>query len=308
MSGAARTVRRGRAFYLFVSPWVTGFVLLTAFPLGYAFWLSLTNTDGLSPGSRFVGAGNYEELLHDDLAAAAIARTAVFTLLTVPASVLGGLLLALLLQHPVRGRGLYRGLIFLPAVIPPVATTLAFKALFQRDTGAVNGLLVAFGVPAVDWTSGPPLTYLLAGLTLWGLGNQMVLSLAALQDVPRDLWDAARIDGAGPVRTFTSVTLPLISPVVFFQLVTGLIFSLQTFLPALLMAPGAGAGSLNTISPEGYFYMIHVYVQYFAEGRFGYASALLWVLFLFTLLCTGLLFTGSRRAVFSAVGPGGGRQ
>ncbi|ROO90540.1 carbohydrate ABC transporter membrane protein 1 (CUT1 family) [Actinocorallia herbida] len=307
MSAPAGTARKSRVFYVFVLPWVIGFLTLTAFPLAYAFWLSLTSADVLSQDSDFVGAANYTELLHDARAGEAFARTALFTLATVPASVLGGLLLAVLVQRPLPGRAFYRAAFFLPSVVPPVATAIAFKALFARDTGAVNGVLGLAGAEAVTWTEGPHMTAVLVCLALWGVGSFMTISLAALQDVPRDLFDAALVDGAGALRTFTAVTLPLISPVLLFQAVTGVTAGLQTFLPALLLAPGSGGGDLTTMPQGGYFFMIHVYVAYFAEGRFGYASALLWVLFLLTLACTGVLFRLSRRFVFTLVGPGGGR-
>ncbi|GAB2821629.1 sugar ABC transporter permease [Actinocorallia aurea] len=304
---SAAVARRSRVFYVFVLPWLLGFVALTAFPLTYAFWLSLTNADVLSQDSDYIGAANYAELLHDARAGEALARTALFTLTTVPASVVGGLLLAVLVQHPLPGRAFYRAAFFLPAVVPPVATAIAFKALFARDTGAVNGLLDLVGADALAWTEGPHLTAVLVCLALWGVGSLMTISLAALQDVPRELFDAARVDGAGSLRTFTAVTLPLVSPVLLFQAVIGITSGLQTFLPALLLAPGSGAGDLTTIPQGGYFFMVHVYVAYFADGRFGYASALLWVLFLLTLACTGVLFKLSRRFIFTLVGPGGGR-
>ncbi|MDX6741969.1 sugar ABC transporter permease [Actinocorallia sp. A-T 12471] len=294
-------------FYVFVLPWVLGFLALTAFPLAYAFWLSLTNADVLAQDSDFVGAANYADLLDDAQAGHALVLTALFTLTTVPASILGGLVLAVLVQRPLPGRTLYRTVFFLPAVIPPVATAIAFKALFARDTGAVNGVLALAGVDAVTWTNGVHMAAPLFCLALWGVGSLMMISLAALHDVPRELFDAARVDGAGAPRTFLAVTLPLISPVLLFQVITGVASGLQTFLPALLLSPDVSAGALTTIPRGGYLYMIHVYVTYFAEGRFGYASAMLWVLFLLTLACTGLLFRLSRRFVFTLVGPGGGR-
>ncbi|MCD0452678.1 sugar ABC transporter permease [Actinocorallia sp. API 0066] len=213
----------------------------------------------------------------------------------------------MLLQLPVRGRSLYRAVLFLPAVVPPVAGALTFGALFDRDTGAVNVLLERFGVAGPGWTDGPRLPFVIGVLVLWGLGNLMMVSLAALADVPRDLFDAARVDGAGPLRTFTSVTLPLVSPVLLFQVVTGVIAGLQTYLPALVLGSAGAGGSLAALPEGGYFFMAHVYTRYAVAGRFGYASALLWALFVVTLLCAALMLRTTRRHVFTLTSPGGAR-
>ncbi|GAA4721288.1 carbohydrate ABC transporter permease [Phytohabitans rumicis] len=301
---ARRGCRRAGAFYLFVAPWLVGLIGLTVFPLGYALWLSMTNSDGLSPNARFVGLRNYRELLSDPQTLQVLARTGLFTAVTVPATIVGGLFLALLVNRPIPGRAVFRTLLYLPAVVPPVAASLTFKLIFDRDTGAANALLEAVGVKPVTWLTDPFARYVLVMLVLWGCGNCMIISLAGLQDVPRELHEAAMVDGASTWQSFRRITVPIISPVLFFQVVTGIIAALQTFLPPVLLAPTAGATSDVKALPQGNtLYMVHVYAQYFNSARFGYASALLWVLFVIILIVTALIFKVGARTVFYGVDP-----
>ena len=147
--------RRARDFYVFAGPWMLGFLALTAFPLGYALWLSFTNSDGLSDNSRFVGLDNYREVFSDPETMASLARTGVFTAITVPLTIVAGLFLAVLVNRPLRARGLFRTLLYLPAVVPPVGAALTFKLIFDRDSGAANGALDVFGVNGVPWLADP---------------------------------------------------------------------------------------------------------------------------------------------------------
>ncbi|MHC5902349.1 carbohydrate ABC transporter permease [Streptomyces sp. S6] len=300
--GTTMVARRHRAFYLFVSPWIIGFLLLTVIPMGYALWLSFTTFDGLSPHWRFIGLGNYRELMDDPVTWRALGRTGLFAVTSVPLSIAAGLGLAVLLNRPLRARGLFRTLIYLPAVVPPVGAGLAFKALFDQNSGATNGTLTFFGFDAVGWLADPYARYVLLMTVLWAAGNIMIISLAGLQDVPRELHEAARLDGASAWRTFRSITVPLLSPVLLFQTVTGMIASVQTIMP-MLLAPLGDTGGVTTVPQSNYLYMIHVFAQYFALGRYGYASALLWVLFVIILAVTGLLFRFTSGAVFYNVDP-----
>lgn len=294
--------RRARAFYVFAGPWLLGFLTLTAFPLGYALWLSFTNSDGLSPNSRFVGLDNYREVFSDAETMASLARTGLFTLITVPLTIMAGLLLAVLVNQPIRGRGLYRTLLYLPAVVPPVGAALTFKLIFDRDSGAANGALDVFGFNGVTWLVDPYARWVLITLTLWGVGNVMIISLAGLQDIPRELHEAARVDGASQWQSFTRITLPLLSPVIFFQVITGIIAALQTFMPLMLSLAPTAQG-VTSVPESNYLYMINVFAQYFANGRYGYASALLWVLFAIIIVVTYLVFRLSKGAVFYSVDP-----
>jgi len=296
------TTRRHRAFYLFTSPWIIGFLLLTVTPMAYALWLSFTTFDGISPNWKYVGLGNYRELLNDPVTWDSLGRAGLFAVTSVPLSILAGLGLAVLVNRPLKARGLFRTLLYLPAVVPPVGAGLAFKLLFDQNSGASNGVLTFFGIDAVPWLADPYARYVLLMTVLWAAGNVMIISLAGLQDVPRELHEAARIDGAGSWRTFCSITVPLLSPVLLFQTVTGMIASVQTIMP-LLLAPLGDTSGITTVPQSNYLYMMHVFAQYFALGRYGYASALLWVLFVLILVVTGLIFKFTSGAVFYTVDP-----
>jgi len=297
------TKRRSRAFYLFISPWLIGTVLLTIFPLAYALGVSLTDWDGVSPGFRWVGAQNYLDVLGDPETWASMSRSAVLAVVVVPLTVAGSLGLAILLNQKVRLRSFWRTMIYLPAVFPPVASALSWKLVFDRDSGAINAVRAWFGQDAVNWMTGQQVFVVLLAVMLWGIGAGMIINLAALQDVSPELLEAATLDGAGPWRRFTAVTLPTISPVLLFQTVTSTIGVLQTFVPALLLSPTTGAAAVTAVPEANRIFMIDVYAQYFAYSRYGYASAMLWLFFLAILVVTVLFFRASRKTVFYSVDP-----
>lgn len=290
-------------FYLFVSPWVIGTVLLTVFPLVYAFVVSLTNWDGLSPGFTWLGLGNYAQVLADPETWASLGRTGLLALIVVPATVVGSLGLAILLNQKVRLRAAWRTLIYLPALVPPVAATLTWKLIFDRDAGAVNALTGFFGAEPVNWLTGNQVFVVLAIVLFWGVGAGVIILLAALQDVPTSLLEAAELDGASAWRRFVSVTVPSISPVLLFQVVTTTITVLQTFVPALLLSPMTGPAAITSVPIANRLFMVDVYSQYFAYSRYGYASAMLWMFFVLILIVTAVFFRLGGRAVFYAVDP-----
>ncbi|UXY23635.1 sugar ABC transporter permease [Streptomyces cynarae] len=294
--------RQHRAFYMFTAPWIAGFLLLTIGPMAFALWLSLTTFDGISPNWHWIGLANYRELLSDSVTWGALGRTGLFAVTSVPLSIVAGLALAVLVNRPIKARGIFRTLLYLPAVVPPVGAGLIFKQLFDTNSGATNGVLDIFGINAVAWLSDPYARYVLLMTVLWGAGNVMIISLAGLQDIPRELHEAARVDGASAWRTFRSVTVPLLSPVLLFQAVTGVIASVQTVMP-LLLASQPPPGGVTSVPQSNYLYMMHVFAEYFAYGRFGYASALLWVLFVLILIVTGLIFKTTSGVVFYNVDP-----
>ncbi|MGW1748349.1 carbohydrate ABC transporter permease [Streptomyces sp. NPDC002092] len=294
--------RRAGAFYVFAGPWLLGFLGMTVFPLGYALWLSFTNSDGLSPHARFIGLANYREVFSDPDTLASLARTGLFAAITVPLTIAAGLFLAVLLNQPIRGRGAFRTLVYLPAVVPPVGAALTFKLIFDRDSGSANGLLDMFDVNGLAWLQDPYARWVLITLTVWGCGNVMIISLAGLQDIPAELLDAARVDGANWWQSFTRITLPLLSPVLFFQLVTQIIATLQSFLPLLIAVDPTPKG-VGAVPESNQLIMIDVFAQYFSNGRYGYASALLWVLFAFVMAVTFLVFRLSKGVVFYSVDP-----
>jgi multiple sugar transport system permease protein len=290
-----------RTFYLFVSPWVVGFVLLTVVPLVYAFLMSLTNFDGSSSLWRWVGLDNYRELLHDPSAWAALGRTLAYTAIVVPLSVACSLGLAVLLNRRLRAVGLFRTVFFLPSVVPVVATAIMWKLVFNRDSGLLNAILERLGIGAVTWLVDPTAFYALIILMLWGLGMGMVIMLAALQGVPPELEEAAIVDGAGRWQVFRHVTVPMISPVIFFQVVTGVIMSFQVLVQPLLLAETNSIGAAGAVPSSTHLYMVQVYQEYFSNQRFGYGSAMLWVFFVIILVITLLVQRSSQFWVYYEV-------
>ena len=291
-----------RTFYLFVSPWLIGFLVLTVGPLLYALAVSFTNFDGISGRWHWVGLSNYVTLFHDPDTWYSLIRTVLYTGISVPLSIAGGLGLALLLNQKIRAVGFFRAIFYLPSVVPIVATTVAWKLMFDRDAGPINGVIERIGGHGLTWLVDPYAFLVLIVLVLWGLGGGMVISLAGLQGVPSELTEAAQVDGANGWQAFRSVTLPLLTPVLFFQIVTGVIFSLQTLVQPLLLASGVVGTNLPVDVPRGNFlYLVNVYAQFFFNERYGYGSALLWVLFAILITLTLLIFRSSALWVYYEV-------
>ncbi|GCE31310.1 ABC transporter [Dictyobacter alpinus] len=302
----SRKARKGwkrysnRLFYLFVAPWVLGFLLLTVIPFVYAFVMSFSNFDGIAIW-RWVGFQNYVELLSDPLTYYSLSRTLLFMVITVPVSIIGGLGLAVLVNRQFKGIGIFRTIFYLPSVVPIVAAAIIWRSVFARDTGALNALLEHVGGPTITWLIDPTAFYALILMTLWGIGGGMIISLAGLQGIPQELTEAATVDGAGSWQAFSTVTLPLLSPIIFFQIVMGVIASLQTLIQPLLLADTGNTAANGSIPHSNYLYMVHVYEQFFYSQRFGYGSALLWILFAVILLFTLLVFRSSTFWVYYEV-------
>ena len=290
-----------RTFYAFVAPWAVGFLLLTAAPMVYGFIVSLTNFDGSSPRYKWVGLNNYIELFTDSDAWAALVRTLVFTAIVVPLTVGGSLGLAVIINRRLRAVGVWRTIFFLPSVVPVVAMAIMWKLVFNKDSGILNALLGAVGIPPVGWLVDPAVFYSLIILMLWGLGGGMIIMLAALQGVPQELEEAAIVDGAGRWTVFRHVTVPMISPILFFQLVTGVIVALQVFVQPLLLTNSAGISSVGGVPDSTTLYMVQVYQEFFLSNRFGYGSAMLWVFFLIILGLTLLFMRSSQSWVYYEV-------
>ncbi|MGR6919367.1 carbohydrate ABC transporter permease [[Actinomadura] parvosata] len=297
---APERARRGwkrypsRTFYLFVSPWILGFALLTVLPLGYAFAISLTNFNGVSERWRWVGLRNYVELMGDTAAIDSLVRTLLFTAIAVPLTVVGGLALAVLLNRRLKAVGLFRTIFFLPSVVPVVAMAIMWKLIFNRDAGILNAILEKISIGPIAWLVDPHAFYALLILTLWGLGGGMVITLAALQGVPAELEEAARVDGATRWHVFRHITVPMISPVLLFQVVTGIIAALQIIIQPLLLAQTNQVGRVAEVPESTHLYMVQVYQEFFANNRYGYGSAMLWVFFVVILAITLFVLRSSR--------------
>ena len=290
-----------RTFYAFISPWAIGFLLLTAVPMVYGFLVSLTNFDGSSPRWKWIGPRNYIELLSDGDAWAALLRTVLFTAIFVPLSVAGSLGLATVINRRLRAVGVWRTIFFLPSVVPVVAMAIMWKLVFNKDSGILNAFLGVVGISRIPWLQDPTAFYALMILMLWGLGGGMVIMLAALQGVPPELEEAATIDGAGRWRVFWNITVPMISPVVFFAVITGAIGALQILIQPLLLTPASGIAGAGSVPQSNRLYMVQVYQEFFLSNRFGYGSAMLWVFFLVILGLTLILLRSSRSWVYYEV-------
>jgi multiple sugar transport system permease protein len=305
-AGRRRRLEGGLAFYGFISPWLIGTAALTLFPVGYAVYLSFTGWNGMTPFKPWVGLANYQQVLTSGDTMSTLSKTLVLTAVVVPVTIVGSLLLAMLLNRRMRGRGVLRMLIYLPAVVPPVASALIWKVIFDKNSGAANRLLGLFNVNPVSWLTGGNVFIVLIVVLLWALGSGIIIDLAALQTVPAEQLEAARVDGAGPFGRFRHVILPAISPILLFQTVITVITTLQTFVPAILLSPVSSAGGLGVmtnIPPANEVYMVDVYEQFFNYSRYGYGSAMLVVFFFVIVAMTALIFKFLGRGVFYTVDP-----
>ncbi len=301
-----RGVRRAVTFYLLISPWLVGFVLLSVIPLAGAFLMSFTNYDGLNLDYvRFVGADNYVRALGDADAQYALGRTLALMAVVVPVGLVVQLALALMVNQPIRFSNMFRTIFYLPYVVPVVAAVWVWK-IFVDPTGGLLNALLGVVLPDVNvrWLVEYP-TAVLAVLTIWGAaGGGMVVFLAGLQGIPAEYREAAMIDGATRAQVTRYITLPLLTPVIFFNLVTGIIVALQTLVQPMLLSPGILGLSPGTVPPrDNYLYVVHAYIEIFTKQLFGYGSALLWLLFAVVLGLTVLRFKTSRRWVFYGVEP-----
>ncbi|TML31612.1 MAG: sugar ABC transporter permease [Actinobacteria bacterium] len=288
--GATRRRTRQRLTILsFIAPALIGIVIFFVYPLISALYFSFTKFNLLTP-PEFVGLRNYQNMFHDTNLIKASENTIWLVLVMVPAQVLFGLGTGILLVTMKRSATIYRTIFYLPALVPPVAGALAFVYVLKPGTGPVNALLANFGIEGPQWFNDPawakPSLTLLA---LWGIGNTMVIFLAALLDVPVSLHEAAALDGANAWQRFRHVTLPMLSPVIVFSTITGIITTLQFFTEAAVAASAAsgqatnGGNSVSTLFgyPEGstFTYPLWLYVKGFGYNQMGYASAMAIVLF-----------------------------
>lgn len=282
--------------YLYILPWIVGFIVFVAGPLIASMYLSFNKYNILRP-PVFIGLQNYSyAFTKDDLFLPAIVRTFYFALLSVPLAMAGSLALAILLNQKLQGTTWWRTMFFLPTLTPLVAAALLWRWMLNPDVGLVNYLLAQVGIQGPGWLASTK--WAIPSLVLMGLwasvgGSRMIIFLAGLQDVPRELLESAEIDGAGTWAKFRHVTLPMITPVVFFNLVLGIIFALRAFEAAFVATNGGPARAT-------WFISLHIYQNAFVSFDMGYASALSWVLFMILFAITYIQFRLSGRWVFYA--------
>ena len=277
--------------YAFISPWLLGFLAFTIYPFLSSAYLSFTRYD-IVTRPVWVGAANYRDLFTGDpLFWKSLSVTFEFALVAVPLGVVFGVTLALLLNLNLRGMGVYRTIFFLPSILPTVATSVVFLWLFNPEIGLINRLLRTLGVSGPEWLQSP--TWALPSLvllSLWAVGGSMVIYLAGLKDIPTHLYEAATIDGASSWQRLRHVTLPMLTPVIFFNLVMGLIGVFQYFTEAYIMTQGGPEDSTH-------FYALYLFERAWRYLDMGYASAMAWVLFLVIMVVTGTLFLTQKRWV-----------
>lgn len=292
----SRRAKRATLGYLYISPWIIGFLVFLLGPIVASFWLSLTNYSVMG-NTAFVGLDNYTYMFSGDpLFWGAVRKSAYFAAIVVTVGLVGSLGCALLLDSGLRGTTFFRTAFFIPSLTPVVALALIWTMLLQPRYGPVNGFLHTLGLPEPGWLNSPDWAIpAMALIRLWALigGAQMVIFLAGLQGVPQELLDAAEVDGAGAWRRFWNITLPLLSPTIFFNLIIGVIGALKVFALAFVATGGGPAYAT-------WFYILHLYQEAFANLNMGYASALAWFFFLVVLALTAIQFLVARGRVHYA--------
>jgi multiple sugar transport system permease protein len=282
------------AGWLFALPWVIGFLVFTLGPMVASAYFSFTDWDIISP-IRWTGLANIRiALSRDPLVWQSLKVTSIYAFASIPLQIVFGLVVALFLNTDIRGLQFYRTIYYLPSVLSGVAVALLWRWIYAPDYGLINSFLATLGIRGPGWLGDARWALpSLIGMSLWHVGGGIVVYLAGLQGVPTELYEAAEVDGARWWSRFWHITIPMITPVLFYQLVTGIIAALQVFTQALIMTNG---GPHNATL----FYMLYLYRNAFQFFKMGYASVLAWILFFYILALTALVFRSSQLWVFYA--------
>lgn len=285
------TRREALTFYLLISPWLIGFLVFVLGPMLASLYFSFTEWNLLKPPA-WIGVRNYVRMANDPLIAQAFKVTTIFTLVYVPLELIGGLGLALLMNQKVRGMRGFRTMFYLPSVVSGVAYVVLWMWIFHPRAGLLNTILGFIGIDGPTWLASPDWALpAIVIMSLWGLGRTMVIYLAGLQGIPQQLYESAALDGANSWRQFWSITLPLLTPTIFFNLILSIIATSQSFTQAFVATNG---GPLDSTL----FYVLYLYRQAFQNFRMGYASAMAWVLFVVILALTLLVIRSARSWVY----------
>lgn len=279
--------------YVFIAPWLVAFLAFDLFPTLSAFYYSFTDWNVIAKQSNWVGTENYQRMFTGDrLFWKSVNNTLYYVAFSVPLGVVAGFLLALLLNTKVRFQGMFRTMFYLPAVVPTVAATMVWLWIFDTNNGILNWSLGLVGIDPIRWLTSPDWSKnALIIMSLWSIGGGMVIYLAGLQNIPQDLYEAADVDGASGWSKLVNITIPLMTPTIFFNLLLGLIGSFQVFNAAFIMT---GGGPVNSTR----FYMLHLYEKAFQDSQMGYACAMAVLLFVVVLLITIFVNWTSKRWVF----------
>jgi len=278
---------------VFIAPWLIAFLVFDLIPTASAFYFSITDWSVIGATTHIVGLRNYQDLFFNDpLFWTSLWNTVYYTAISVPLGLALAFGLALMLNVRVRGQGIFRTLFYLPAVVPTVSASVVWLWIFDTNHGLLNYLGSRVGLPPIQWLTSPAWSKnALIIMSLWGVGAAMVIFLAGLQAIPREIYDAADVDGAGGLRKLLAITVPLMSPSIFYNLLIGLINSFQVFNVAYIVT---GGGPVNSTL----FYMLDIYNNAFSYLRMGYACAMAVVLFIVILALTVLVYRSSSRWVF----------
>jgi multiple sugar transport system permease protein len=295
--------------YVLISPWVVGFLMFTLGPVLASLGLSFFESDMFS--YEFVGLKNYGTLFSFDetrsLFWKSLYNTTYYVFLSLPLVIGTGFLIALFLNQNITGRSLYRVMYYLPSIIPTIAASIVWLYIFQPESGLINWFLSLVGIEGPQWLSDPKTAKLVfVIMSAWGAGGNMLVFLSGLQSIPTELYEAATIDGAGRWRRFRHITLPMISPTLFFVLVTQIIWSFQIFTNVYVMTERGT--SVGWPANSTLMYVLYLYQVAFRQYRMGYASALAWVLFIIILLLTVLIFKSSSAWVYYETEVGGAKS
>ncbi len=273
------------SFYSFILPWAIGFLLFTVGPIIASMVLSFTRYDMILP-PKFVGIGNYVELFKDPLFYKSMYNTLYIVVFAVPLGLISSFLIAMLLNQDLRGMPIYRTLYYIPSIVPSVASATLWLYLLQPQWGLVNGFLRSLGLPGPGWLASEAWAKpAIIMMMVWGSGGSMVVYLAALQDIPQSLYEACQIDGGNWWSKFWHVTLPLMTPTIFFTLVMSIISTFQVFSAIFVLTDGMGGPVDSTL-----VYLIYLFRNAFVFFRMGYASSMAWVLFVIILVLTWAQF------------------
>ena len=276
---------------LFISPWIVGFLAFLVYPIFYTIRISFTEYSGFGE-PVWTGLANYRALLNDDLFWQSLYNTLYYTALAVPIGVVVAMGLALAMNQPVPEVPIYRAILSLPSIIPLFALSFIFLILLNPTQGIFNQLLLRLGLPNVNWFGDPTWTKLaFVFIAQFGAGQVALIFLAGLKGIPVTLYEAAMLDGAGVWSRFRNITLPMMTPIILYDLILGLSLGLQVFTQAYVITQGGPADASR-------FYVLYLYDNAFRYGKMGYASAMAWVLFVITFVLAMLVFRWSRRWVY----------
>ncbi|WP_246552390.1 carbohydrate ABC transporter permease [Vallitalea pronyensis] len=279
-------------FYAFIAPWLFGFIIFTLGTMSYSLYISFFEWD-LIGEKVFIGLDNYQQaFFNDKIFYGSLGVTFYYAIISIPLQLVLGFLVAMLMNQKVKGIAIFRTIYYLPTLVAGVAVSVLWMWIFNGNFGLINRFLLLFGISGPDWLNNEQTVMpALVIMSLWGIGGSMIIYLAGLQDIPRSLYEAAEIDGATTFHKFKNITIPMMTPILFFNLIMGIIGSLQTFTQAYVMTEGGPNGA-------SMFFVLHIYKNAFEYFNMGYAAALSWILFFIILAITLLVLKSSSLWVF----------